>query len=395
MMMIIPHDDSAAPLSLSDFYILFIESSRLITYPLRMPDTTIIEETVHYHALLMGMKNNIHGAGKLLKKHGSWREAWEHRTPSLFGSEKPHELWEKLRELGIDLILREDDRYPTLLREMKSPPCGIYMKGNADTLAPFKTAPTIAIVGTRRATDNGIRTARRFAETFAARGISVVSGLAFGIDAASHEGTLAVHGHTIAVLAHGLDDIIPRMHTQLAQHILAAGGALISEYPPGTPSFPNQFVLRNRIVSGLSRGTLIIEAPEDSGALHTAYFAIEDNRDVFVIPGPINYANFVGSHGLIKNGATLVTCPEDIFEAWNMPRTTAPDLPQIVFKKPEMEKVFLAMKKEGMPVEIDKISKLINLDTQTVFRAIVMLEFEGLIQETNQGYEISHRRVTH
>ena len=178
----------------------------------------------------------------------------------------------------------------------------------------------IAIVGTRRATPDGKSTARRFAAELARAGIVIVSGLAFGVDAAAHEGCLDAEGKTVAVLACGLANIYPRNNEPLAKKILAQGGAIISEYPPDMPAYPSRFLERNRIVSGLSKGTLVIEAPERSGSLATARFALEQNRDVFVVPGPIAHPNFKGSHALIRQGAELVTTPEDILESYGIAR---------------------------------------------------------------------------
>ena len=182
------------------------------------------------------------------------------------------------------------------------------------------TETPIAIVGTRRATPEGKIIAKRFARELTSYGIPIASGLAFGIDAAAHEECVATGGATIAVLAGGLDAIYPGSNAALAQKILARHGCIISEYPLGSPPLPYRFLERNRIISGISRGTLVVEAPENSGSLATARYALEANREVFVVPGSTLHPNFKGSHRLIRQGAELVTTPEEIFEAYGITR---------------------------------------------------------------------------
>lgn len=213
-------------------------------------------------------------------------------------------------------INQKDPAYPRLLKEIPNPPENLYLLGNL----PEKDTQKIAIVGTRKATAEGKKLAKEIAKKLAERGIIIVSGLAMGIDTAAHEGAIAAclpdgsQGKTIAVLANGLNSVYPAQNENLAKKILESDGALISEYPPETPSFPNQFLERNRIISGLSVATIIIEAPERSGSLATANWAAQQGREVFVFPGPANHSNFRGSHKLIRDGARLVASLEDILE---------------------------------------------------------------------------------
>src|SRR3989339_275158 len=204
----------------------------------------------------------------------------------------------------------DDSRYPALLKEIPDPPTRLFCRGQL----PHPDSICIAIIGTRKATTQGKAMAQRIARDLAASGIVIVSGLAMGIDTVAHKGALEASGKTIAVLANGLDNVYPAQNTSLANDLLAHGGAILSEYPAGTPAYPNQFLERNRIVSGLCVATIVVEAPERSGTLATARFALEQGREVFVVPGPADHPNYIGSHRLIRDGARLVTAASDIYE---------------------------------------------------------------------------------
>ena len=208
------------------------------------------------------------------------------------------------------LLTPADAGYPALLREIASPPPQLFVRGTIDVL----TLPQLAIVGSRNATPAGAETAHSFASHLAARGFCITSGLAEGIDAAAHRGALAATGRTIAVCGTGLDIVYPRRHEQLADDIVASGGALVSEFAPGTPVFRANFPRRNRLISGLSVGTLVVEASLRSGALITARHALEQGREVFAIPGSIHNPVARGCHRLIRNGAKLVETADDIVE---------------------------------------------------------------------------------
>lgn len=195
-----------------------------------------------------------------------------------------------------------------LLAEMPSPPRVLFARGNVDRLGE----PSLAVVGTRRASRYGLRAAAAIAADLARVGWGVVSGLAKGVDAAAHAGALAGNGFTAAVLAHGLDRVYPRENAPLAARVLDEGGCLLSEYPPGVAPERWRFPERNRIVSALARGAVVIEAGEKSGSLITARAALEQNREVFVIPGAFDDPAFSGSHRLLQQGAKLVTGIDDI-----------------------------------------------------------------------------------
>jgi len=213
----------------------------------------------------------------------------------------------------IKIISQKNPEYPSLLKEIQNPPEKLYVLGNLPS-EPLANRPKIAIVGTRKATAQGRLLAKEIARKLTELGVIIVSGLAMGIDTSAHEGAVKAGGQTIAVLANGLDTIYPRQNENLAKKILELDGAIISEYPTNTPSFPNQFLERNRIISGLSIATIIIEAPERSGSLATANWAVEQGREVFVFPGPIDHPNYRGSHKLIRDGARLIGSIEDLLE---------------------------------------------------------------------------------
>jgi len=213
----------------------------------------------------------------------------------------------------IQLLLFEDPRYPELLRQITNPPPFLFVRGKADCLS----LPQIAIVGSRNPTTGGSENAERFAHYLASQGFAITSGLALGVDGAAHRGTLAAWGKTIAVMGTAVDRIYPARHRALAQEIIEKGGALVSEFPLGTGSYAGNFPQRNRIISGLSLGTLVVEAALQSGSLITARQALEQNREVFAIPGSIHNPLAKGCHQLIRQGATLVETAQDILDQLN------------------------------------------------------------------------------
>ncbi len=290
----------------------------------------------------------------------------------------------------IALIKKEDLLYPSLLKEINGPPSGIYLLGKL----PSEEKTMLAIVGTRKATSAGEATARQIARELGEAGMVIVSGLAMGIDTAAHEGALEAETETIAVLANGLDTIYPRQNENLANRIIEARGAIISEYPAGTPAFPNQFLDRNRIISGLSIAAIIIEAPLRSGVLVTARLAAEQGREVFVFPGPGNHPNYRGSHKLIRDGARLVTSSQDILEDLGMEADEEKLKHQLGLGldsgaiKDEEKIILEIIKRAGEPLNVDKITELSKLETQVVNRALAFLSINNIIKETERGYSI-------
>lgn len=214
-----------------------------------------------------------------------------------------------LRATGTQLLTLNDTRYPPLLRRISGAPALLFVRGDVDAL----WAPQLAIVGSRQATAGGLATARDFAAAFVERGFSVTSGLAAGIDAAAHSGALDAGGLTLAVLGTGLDRVYPARHAPLFERI-RAHGACVSEFPPRTPAKRENFPRRNRIISGLSLGTLVVEASLGSGSLITARVAADQGREVFAIPGSIHNPMAKGCHQLIREGAKLVETAQEIVD---------------------------------------------------------------------------------
>ena len=214
-----------------------------------------------------------------------------------------------VRRAGVTLVTLEDAEYPKRLREIYDPPPVLYVRGAVSSLNDV----AVAVVGSRRASRDGVKTAERLSYDLAACGITVISGLARGIDGAAHRGALKAQGRTLAVLGCGLARVYPPEHARLAGEI-AERGAVISEYPMRTAPLAQNFPRRNRLISGLSLGVVIVEAAQKSGALITADCALEQGREVFAVPGPITRVTSEGTHALLKQGARLVTSVEDILE---------------------------------------------------------------------------------
>ena len=216
---------------------------------------------------------------------------------------------EKVKQLGGDILILDDGSYPALLREIDDPPPVLYVKG--EWQACFDQ-PCIGVVGSRTCSTYGENASEMLSRDLASRGLTVVSGLARGIDAAAHKGAIKGQGRTIAVMGTGIDAVYPRENTGLTREILANGGCLVTQFPLGTPPLKDNFPYRNRIISGLSLGVLIVEASERSGSLITARLAMEQNREVMAVPGNITSGNSFGTNYLIKTGAKLVQQWQDV-----------------------------------------------------------------------------------
>jgi DNA processing protein len=275
-------------------------------------------------------------------------------------------------------VLASDPEYPPLLRQMPGAPAALYVEGSVATLS----SPQIAIVGSRSPTPAGRSTAREFAAYFADAGLTVTSGLAVGIDGASHEGALAGGGTTIAVYATGLDRVYPAEHAALAQRIRARG-ALVSEFPPRTPPLRGHFPRRNRIIAGLSLGTLVVEAARYSGSLITARCAVDAGREVFAIPGSIHSPLSRGCHQLIKSGAKLVEEAADVMSELPFSvRKEAVTAPQPEPHKPrELDKEYeMLLDALGFePATIDVLVARTHLPGESVASMLLILELEGRV----------------
>ena len=285
-----------------------------------------------------------------------------------------------------------DTAYPALLRETAVPPSVLFYRG----FMPSAGLPLLAIVGTRKATNEGKLLAKRISRECARKGFGIVSGLALGIDAAAHEGALAGDGYTLAVLANGLDEIYPRGHYGLAMRVLEAGGGIVSEYPKGTPALPHQFLERNRIIAGLCIATIVIEAPERSGAIATARNAAEEGREVFVFPGNPEHPNYRGCHTLIRKGARLVGGINDIFEDLNI-ETEKEENRGLFASNETMEKdgeneaqnaILKILAENKKSLSIDKLSHLTKLEPKIISRELAFLMLREKIEEQNGVFKI-------
>lgn len=295
--------------------------------------------------------------------------------------------------MDIKTINFSDSDYPPILKEIANPPKKFFARGKL----PDNNCPKIAVVGTRKASSLGKQIAENLSRELSAAGIVVVSGLAMGIDAAAHAGAIEGGTETIAVLGNGIDKIYPAQNENLAKKILAGGGAVISEYPPGEPSYKNNFIQRNRIISGLSSAVIVIEAPARSGAIVTARFAAEQGRAVFVIPGPINHPNYVGSHALIRDGATLATSAAEILEDLGINHARALSftekdgkisLDKLEKLEPSEKLIIEAIKNNGVPSDIDNLIESTKLDSQIVNQTVAFLVIQGTLKETNGKYSL-------
>jgi len=274
---------------------------------------------------------------------------------------------------------RNSTHFPPSLAILPDAPPTLYWRGSL-----ISSSPAIAIVGTRKASAVGIEYARSFARALALEGWRIISGLAFGIDAAAHQGALDSKGITWAVLAHGLDTIQPRQHEHLADTILDFGGCLVSEYPPTTPAYPNQFIARNRIISALCDAVIIIEAPQKSGALSTAHQALRQKKKVFVIPALPSMKQFEGSLSLLRKGCRMVRTPQDVLEDMGGQR-----IKNLSFTEgpPSNERAILqALREHTAPLSIDKLSQITTLSPQEVAVAMTQLVLEGIVVEEQDTY---------
>ncbi len=343
-------------------------------------------EAQYYNALNLAFGTQLPKLSDLF----NYFESWEGAYLSLRGQigVDARKEWDRLQVLGIEVIMAADQYFPLYLKEMPSPPFAVYIKGDKSIFN--NEAIKIAIVGTRKASALGEKLAEEIARDLALQEIDIASGLALGIDQAAHWGCLAGNGRTIAVLPCGLDKVYPSQHIKLANKILENNGLLISEYPLGSLALQFHFLERNRLVSGLSRGVVVIEAPAKSGALVTAACALEQNRDVFVVPGSINNINYSGSNKLIKQGAALITSADDVLEAYNINRTDSEKL-RLNFSRlnlsKEKEMILKCVGKESGLV-IDKICYLTKLEPQTVNRNLSLLVIDGIIHEEGGKYYV-------
>ena len=285
-----------------------------------------------------------------------------------------------LEASGCTLLASTDPAYPELLRRSPDAPAVLYVRGNAQALLE----PQIAMVGSRNPTAGGRATAREFATAFARLGLTITSGLALGIDSACHEGALAGGGMTVAVLGCGLDRVYPKENSALAERV-AASGAVISEFPPGTAALREHFPQRNRIIAGLAHGTVVVEAARRSGSLITARLAGAAGREVFALPGSIHNPLARGCHELIRQGAKLVECVEDVLAELKIslahqllaaPTPASPGTPAAGAVLDKEYKILLdALAFE--PASVDSLIERTGLNSESIASMLLILELDG------------------
>ena len=289
------------------------------------------------------------------------------------------------------IISLNDPEYPPRLKEIYDPPVILFVKGSVEVLSN----PGIAMVGTRHPTPYGSGMAERLATDLAARGLVIISGMARGIDTSSHRGAIAAKGKTVAVLGTGIDVAYPKENTRLAEQILALGGALISEFPVGTSPVPQNFPIRNRIISGMSAGVLVVEAAEYSGTRITSRCALEQNRDVYAVPGNVTNKNSWGPNTLIKQGAKLVATWEDVWE--ELPTDVQLSLKSVQNESPEAasaslfpddvhsphEQKLLKLLKPDQSTHIDELVEMLEteMSSSEIFAALFELELNGKVRQ--------------
>lgn len=322
----------------------------------------------------------------LRKRFGGLRQAWR-APPAALESLLPRDVRARflelrarldpdaamraLRDCGALPLPRADPRYPAALRDADRPPELLYLQGRAEALV----APAVAIVGTRRASDYGLGVAERFAAALVAEGYCVVSGLALGIDGAAHRAALDAGGLTVAVQGCGPDRVYPRRHERLHARIRARG-AVLTEYPPGSPPRREHFPARNRIVSGLALAVLVVEAGGRSGALVTARMAADQGRDVWAVPGPIDSPGSEGCHRLLSQGAGLAHRPAQLLEALDALRErAAPELKAALPEDPVEARVRARL--DERPRHADELGRDTGLSASEVARALSLLELRG------------------
>jgi len=299
--------------------------------------------------------------------------------------------WEKIKQNLDDTetvaISINDSQYPKLLKQITDPPWAIFTRGK---LPNDTNQMAVGVVGTRRHSLYGKESCIRLSEGIAKRNITVVSGLALGIDSFAHESAIKQNGITIAVLGAGVDRhaIYPRSHESLAEKIIKTGGALISEYPPGTEPTKFSFPARNRIIAGLTQGTLVIEAPVQSGALITARRALDYNREVMAVPHPINSISGAGGNDLIKKGAALITSTDDICDILSW-QSVGPKQPKLIPDINLADNEILGYFSEE-PNQLENIIQKSGLPSEKILSTLTMLEMQGNIKNLGGGYYIKN-----
>ncbi len=294
-------------------------------------------------------------------------------------------IWNQIEKQGISVLTWDDELYPPRLKEIEQPPPVLYARGEITLDDHY----AVAIVGTRRVTPYGRQIAEDLAAFLAGQGITVVSGLARGVDAVAHSAALKAGGRTIAVLGSGVDKIYPPEHLQIAEKMMKQG-AVVSDYAVGTPPESANFPPRNRIIAGLSMATVVVEAGETSGALITAEFAAEQGREVFAVPGSILAPQSKGANKLIQQGAHPLLSPQDLTQALNLTRTGDFKAARKAIPADALEAQLLAAL-GAEPVHVDEIRNATGLPIEKVSATLTLMELKGMVRQVGGMSYISVR----
>lgn len=320
-------------------------------------------------------------------------DATAHQVLSFNNWEEVDRIIEKTEQSDYELMTLADDAYPTLLRQIYDPPELLWLRGHVDVL----DSDSVAMVGTRKATAYGKKMAARLAKELVEAGLTVVSGLAYGIDAASHRATLEAGGRTIAVLGSGIDTIYPSKNIRLAYDMAEQGGAVITEFPPGTPPEAGNFPVRNRIVSGLTLGTIVVESGVKGGSMITASSALDQNREVFVVPHSIDTQTGAGCNHLIKTGqGKLVQDVDDILNEISIHRKKAVSTTNNVpakrkWKTTDLDELSTSICKllEDSPRHIDDLSDELGRPSHQLLPKLLELEMQECVrQKAGKNFEL-------
>lgn len=338
------------------------------------------------HALHVAFSNEIATVHRLVEQYGTAAQAWSHAHHPYLDADLE---WEKLETLflsdGLQLVPHDDGAYPALLGEMKRAPLLLYIRGAAGLLSARQS---IAVVGTRKPTSYGKQVVADVVPQLVRAGVATVSGLAIGLDSCVHRETVAAGGRTVAVLGSGVmpRDVYPRRNENLAEEIVASGGAVVSEYPPASEVFPSHFPERNRVIAGLARATMVVEAGERSGALITAKYALDANRDVFAVPGSVYSPQSAGTNALIAEGATPWCSCSSFFDAleYGLDFTLSPQS-YVVTVSPTEDTLLRAAEE---PLTVDELVDRSGLPSHEVIRLATQLVMKNaLLCADGQRYQ--------
>lgn len=361
--------------------------------------------------------SNFSGVGpikfeKLIREFGSAKAAWyapKEKLESIIGKSHAEKFEAFNKEFDFDSYLKRlvkqkisfvclsEKEYPHLLKKIPNPPFVLYAKGNVEIIQSFPPSlklrkgrqddKLIAIVGTRRITSYGREITEMFARSLSEAGLTIVSGMAYGVDGVAHQATIDAGGKTIAVLGNGVDQAYPRENQKLYEDILDSGGLIISEYPPGTPPSAGSFPARNRIVAGLSDGVLVTEGAQDSGSLITANFGLEFDRKVFAVPGPITSSLSAAPLRLIEKGAKLVVSPDDILRELGIKNhELRKDAQKFASLSSEEKKIVELIENEAL--HFDEIVRRLKFDSAKLATILSIMEIKGVIKNSGGNYSI-------